>query len=61
MSDKVQYDIAIIGGGIVGVATFYKIQEAYPNLSILLIENVFRLIRAITLANTSSNENGFVT
>lgn len=32
------YDIAIIGGGIVGAATFYKMQTAYPNLNILLIE-----------------------
>ena len=28
----------VIGGGIVGAATMYKIQKAYPNLSILLIE-----------------------
>lgn len=32
------YDIAIIGGGIVGAATFYKIQKQYPELKILLIE-----------------------
>lgn len=32
------YDIAIIGGGIVGAATFYKIQKEYPDLKILLIE-----------------------
>jgi len=32
------YDIAVIGGGIVGAATFYKIQKAYPDLKILLIE-----------------------
>ncbi|MCB9197526.1 MAG: L-2-hydroxyglutarate oxidase [Flavobacteriales bacterium] len=32
------YDIAIVGGGIVGAATFYKIQEAYPHLNLLLIE-----------------------
>lgn len=32
------YDIAIIGGGIVGAATFYKIQKQYPNLKIVLIE-----------------------
>ncbi len=37
MSNKV-YDIAIIGGGIVGAATFYKLQKRNPNLSILLIE-----------------------
>jgi L-2-hydroxyglutarate oxidase len=32
------YDIAIVGGGIVGAATFYKIQERNPNLKIALIE-----------------------
>lgn len=35
--DKI-YDIAIVGGGIVGAATFYKLQNAYPDLKILLIE-----------------------
>ncbi len=37
METKV-YDIAIIGGGIVGAATFYKLQKRNPSLSILLIE-----------------------
>ncbi len=32
------YDIAIIGGGIVGAATFYKLQRRNPNLKIALIE-----------------------
>lgn len=32
------YDIVIVGGGIVGAATFYKIQERNPNLKIALIE-----------------------
>jgi len=32
------FDIAIIGGGIVGAATLYKIQIAYPDLKILLLE-----------------------
>jgi len=32
------FDIAIIGGGIVGAATFYKIQERNPNLKIALFE-----------------------
>ena len=32
------FDIAIIGGGIVGAATFYKLQQRFPDLSILLIE-----------------------
>ena len=32
------YDIAVIGGGIVGAATFYKLQQRHPNLSIILLE-----------------------
>ncbi|MFN5982505.1 MAG: L-2-hydroxyglutarate oxidase [Fluviicola sp.] len=32
------FDIAIIGGGIVGAATFYKLQTRYPDLAIVLIE-----------------------
>jgi len=26
------YDIAVIGGGIVGAATFYQIQKAFPRI-----------------------------
>jgi len=32
------YDITIVGGGIVGAATAYKIQLKHPSLKILLIE-----------------------
>lgn len=32
------YDVAIIGGGIVGAATFYKLQKQNPGLNIVLIE-----------------------
>lgn len=32
------FDIAIVGGGIVGAATFYKIQLHHPGLRIALIE-----------------------
>jgi (S)-2-hydroxyglutarate dehydrogenase len=37
------YDIAVVGGGIVGAATMYKLQEAYPEKKILLIEKEKRL------------------
>jgi L-2-hydroxyglutarate oxidase len=37
------YDIAIIGGGIVGAATFYKVQKENPNLKIVLIEKEAQL------------------
>ena len=33
-----QFDIAIIGGGIVGAATFYKIQKRNPSLKLALLE-----------------------
>ena len=32
------YDIAIVGGGIVGAATLYKLQKRFPNLKIVLLE-----------------------
>jgi len=32
------YDIAIVGGGIVGAATFYKLQKKYPELTMVLFE-----------------------
>ncbi len=38
MSVAKRFDIAIIGGGIVGAATFYKMQSRYPDLKIVLIE-----------------------
>jgi (S)-2-hydroxyglutarate dehydrogenase len=37
------FDIAIIGGGIIGAATFYKLQTRYPDKSIVLIEKEGRL------------------
>ena len=33
-----KFDIAIIGGGIIGAATFYKLQKRFPNLKLVLIE-----------------------
>ena len=32
------YDIAVIGGGIVGLASAYKLQQSYPHLSIIIFE-----------------------
>ena len=32
------YDIAIVGGGIVGLATAYKIQREFPKLNMIIIE-----------------------
>jgi L-2-hydroxyglutarate oxidase len=32
------FDISIVGGGIVGLATAYKLQKKYPNLTIAVLE-----------------------
>ncbi len=32
------YDVTIVGGGIIGAATMYKMQQRYPGIKILLIE-----------------------
>jgi L-2-hydroxyglutarate oxidase len=38
-----QFDIAIIGGGIVGAATMYKLQSRFPSLKIILFEKEKKL------------------
>ena len=35
---NIKYDIAIVGGGIVGLSTAYKIQKKYPKLNLIIIE-----------------------
>ena len=42
MDSKV-YDIAIVGGGIVGAATFFKLHKRFPDKNILLIDKENRL------------------
>lgn len=43
MENKDIFDIAIIGGGIVGAATFYKLQHRNPDLKIALVEKEKKL------------------
>lgn len=38
MRERTTWDITIVGGGIVGAATFYKLQTRFPDLRILLLE-----------------------
>jgi len=38
MSELANWDVVIVGGGIVGAATLYKLQARFPQLSILLLE-----------------------
>lgn len=48
------FDVIIVGGGIVGAATLYKLQEKRPNLRILLIE------KENALANHQTGNNSGV-
>ena len=38
MSLSKLYDITIIGGGIIGLASAYKIQKKYPDLKLAVLE-----------------------
>ena len=51
---KTTFDIVIVGGGIVGAATLYKIQIAFPHLHILLLE------KEPNLANHQTGNNSGV-
>ena len=52
------YDIAIVGGGIVGAACFYKFQKKYPKLSIALFEKEDRLAAHQTGHNSGVIHSG---
>ena len=52
------FDIAIVGGGIVGAATAYKMHLAYPNKSIALIEKEPRLANHQTGNNSGVIHSG---
>ena len=52
---KNKFDLAIIGGGIVGVATAYKLQLKYPQKTIVLIEKEDMLA-----AHQTGNNSGVI-
>ncbi|MCG8575106.1 MAG: L-2-hydroxyglutarate oxidase [Flavobacteriales bacterium] len=58
MEDKDIFDVAIIGGGIVGAATFYKLQLRNPDLKIALIEKEDRLAAHQTGHNSGVIHSG---
>jgi len=55
---KSQFEIAVVGGGIVGVATAYKLQCAYPNAAIAVIEKEDRLSNHQTGNNSGVIHSG---
>lgn len=55
---KNSFDIAVVGGGIVGVATAYKLQQAFPEKSIALIEKETRLANHQTGNNSGVIHSG---
>ena len=36
--EELKFDVSIVGGGIVGLATAYKLQIKFPNLKIAVLE-----------------------
>ncbi len=57
MTEKI-YDIAVVGGGIVGSATFYKLQKQFPEKSLVLIEKENDLARHQTGNNSGVIHSG---
>tara|TARA_B100001287_G_scaffold19684_1_gene14567 strand:- start:5665 stop:6876 length:1212 start_codon:yes stop_codon:yes gene_type:complete len=53
-----KFDIAIIGGGIVGAATFYKLQKRFPEKSLVLIEKEAKLASHQTGNNSGVIHSG---
>ena len=41
--EELKYDIAIVGGGIVGLATAYQIQKEFPKLNLIILEQESKL------------------
>jgi L-2-hydroxyglutarate oxidase len=55
--DKI-YDIAIVGGGIVGAATFYKLQQHFRNKNLVLIEKEDQLAKHQSGSNSGVIHSG---
>lgn len=55
MENQIIYDVTIVGGGIVGAATAFKLQTRFPNLKILLIEK-----EKVLSAHQTGNNSGVI-
>ena len=53
-----QYDILIIGGGVVGLATAYRLKESKPDLNIALLEKESGLAKHQTVNNSCVIHSG---
>jgi L-2-hydroxyglutarate oxidase len=58
LENKETFDVAIIGGGIVGAATLYKLQIRNPDLKIVLIEKEQKLANHQTGHNSGVIHSG---
>jgi L-2-hydroxyglutarate oxidase LhgO len=38
MKTKVDFDVVVVGGGIVGLASAYKITLSHPDISVAVLE-----------------------
>lgn len=53
--ERPTFDIAIVGGGIVGAATFYRLQQRFPSKKLVLIEKEKSLA-----AHQTGNNSGVI-
>lgn len=58
MSNPLTFDIIIVGGGIVGLGSAYKLQQKYPSLRILVLEKENKLARHQTGHNSGVIHSG---
>ena len=56
--EELKYDIAIIGGGIVGLATAYQIQKEFPKVNLIILEKESKLASHQTGRNSGVIHSG---